>query len=373
MIRFLHTADLQIGMPHHWAADRARQKLREYREEAIETIGELSSEHEVDFVLVAGDFFDENTVGDDVVVRACERLKSISVPVYILPGNHDCCGSPDSVYKRSKFTSNVPSTVQVIDNKKPLIVNDGKVVILPAPLERKNQTGDTTAHITAQLGQDEAPDATRIGLAHGGVTDFSEGEAMNRIDPDRAAEAELDYLALGDWHGLKQVNDRTWYSGTPEPNGFLQNDPGHVLLVEIEQKGRKPNVTPIQTAKTTWLRYDAEMLSGDDVEALERWFRDLDRPLQTLVRIELSGSLGLEEITRVEKLLSDMGDTMLCIRRRGGGIIPKPTDDEIADMASEGYVGLAVEQLRDRAELSDEEGKTAGRALELLYHLQQKA
>ncbi len=40
-------------------------------------------------------------------------------------------------------------------------------------------------------------------------------------------------MALGDWHGRKQIGPRTWYSGTPEPDAFQDNDPGHALIVAL--------------------------------------------------------------------------------------------------------------------------------------------
>lgn len=373
MIRFLHTADLQLGMPFHWAEDRARQRLREFREEAIETLGEAADEHDVDFVVVAGDFFDANTVGDDVVVRACERLRGISVPLYILPGNHDCGGGPDSVYRRDRFVENRPPAVRVLDRPRPAVLPECEAILLPAPLRRVHPTGDTTAHLTEEFGREEAPDAIRVGVAHGGVVDFSKGEATNRIDPERARRADLDYLALGDWHGLKQIGERTWYSGTPEPTGFQENDPGHVLLVEVGAPGALPEVTVLDTGRARWLRRSADLASEAGVEELERWFRDLEDPLRTLVRLELRGQLGLRALDRLERLIEDMDDMLLALRRRGPGVVPRPAPEELEELASEGYVGLAVERLRDRAEGSGDEADTAGRALELLYRFRRRS
>ena len=75
----------------------------------------------------------------------------------------------------------------------------------------------------------------RIGLAHGSIRDFSSrGEAQNQIAPDRAQRSNLDYLALGDWHGTLRVDARTWYSGTPETDRFQRDEPGHALLVTLE-------------------------------------------------------------------------------------------------------------------------------------------
>ena len=66
----------------------------------------------------------------------------------------------------------------------------------------------------------------RIGVAHGGIKEFLErvagdGERVhNAIPADRASRARLDYLALGDWHGRLRIDERTWYSGTPEATHF---------------------------------------------------------------------------------------------------------------------------------------------------------
>jgi DNA repair exonuclease SbcCD nuclease subunit len=43
---------------------------------------------------------------------------------------------------------------------------------------------------------------------------------LNRITLERLPSSEIDYIALGDWHGIKQVNQKVWYSGTPEIDRF---------------------------------------------------------------------------------------------------------------------------------------------------------
>jgi hypothetical protein len=49
-------------MPFHWVPGDAGAKLREVRLEAIDRIGELARSEKVDVVVVAGDFFDANSV-----------------------------------------------------------------------------------------------------------------------------------------------------------------------------------------------------------------------------------------------------------------------------------------------------------------------
>src|SRR3546814_20783809 len=116
---------------------------------------------------------------------------------------------------------------------------------------------------TARFDSMETPGATlRIGLAHGSIRDFgSQGETKNQIAPDRARRSNLDYLALGDWHGALRVDGRTWYAGTPEVDRFQRDDPGQALVVELST-GAEPSVTPIRdwrsvvTGKSVSVRVD---------------------------------------------------------------------------------------------------------------------
>src|SRR5207245_7183775 len=91
-------------------------------------------------------------------------------------------------------------------------IGDGEEAwILPAPLTRRHSIGDPTEAMETM----ETPRGTfRIGLAHGSIREFGSDESStrNRIATDRAGRARLDYLALGDWHGLVKIDDRPPHS-----------------------------------------------------------------------------------------------------------------------------------------------------------------
>jgi hypothetical protein len=105
------------------------------------------------------------------------------------------------------------------------------------------------------MNKEATPDgAVRIGMAHGSIRGYgSDGEAANYVPPTRADDSGLAYLAMGDWHRQMRINDRVWYSGTPEPDQFKlpPNAPnslcngGSALLVEINSPRMVPSVTPI--------------------------------------------------------------------------------------------------------------------------------
>lgn len=86
--RILHTSDLHLAS----LGDRACHSL--------EALVELVIKTKVDLVIVAGDLFDHNKVGDNLVSFVAEQLQRLPVYVAIVPGNHDCL-TPDSVFRRA--------------------------------------------------------------------------------------------------------------------------------------------------------------------------------------------------------------------------------------------------------------------------------
>lgn len=353
-------------MPFHWIPGEERALVKKARLDVLSRIGELCVQAEAEFVVVAGDLFDANTVDDRLIVQTCDLMRSIERPVYVLPGNHDH-GGADSVYRSDRFRHRKPNNMHVLLNQDPVPVGDA--LLLPAPLLRRHET-DSTRHINQALGRDIAPNAIRLGLAHGSVRDFSGqplGESPNHLDLDLVRRAELDYLALGDWHGLKQVDERAWYPGAPEPTGFKENDPGYALVVNVDRPGAMPRVESSLVARTRWLRHEARVMNHEQVLALGRWFDALPDPGNTLVRLELDGVLPLEDCTLLERVLKDAEGRLLHLRRRGRGVLPAPTSEELGSLASDGYVRAAIERLRGNPD------ETAARALQLLWRLRAEA
>lgn len=114
-------------------------------------------------------------------------------------------------------------------------------VLFPCPLLRRHEANDPTAWLRSTLDFGERFDSKpRIILAHGSVLNFgtlpdddeSDASAPNLIDLARLSGKEFDYIALGDWHGAKQVTEKAWYSGTPELDRFVKgqdHNPGNIL------------------------------------------------------------------------------------------------------------------------------------------------
>jgi DNA repair exonuclease SbcCD nuclease subunit len=365
--RFIHTADLHLGRRFGNFPEEARGRLVEARHQIIPRLIAAARDHGARHILVAGDLFDTETPSDGVWRQALLAMGThADVHWWIIPGNHDSLAA-ESLWTR--FRQRAPGNVHLVGDVEPIEIEPG-VFLLPAPLPRRFPGRDLTAWM-AECVTD--PRAMRIGLAHGAIRDFSEdgGGAEGIIPPDRAQTARLDYLALGDWHGTREISQRAWYAGTPEPDRFKDNLPGNVLLVTIEGPGKVPKVDRIPIGHYKWHDLTIELHCLADLATLTARLEQLGAPYdQHVVQLELRGTVDLETRQALESELRRWRAKLHLLRLDLQGLIAQPSEADLQPMLDQGFVGVAVSRLREMAanpELSEEERARARRALGMLY------
>src|SRR5262249_52430193 len=109
-MRFLHTADWQLGMTRHFLAGDAQPRYSAARRDAVAGLGALAAEVGAEFVVVAGDVFEHNQLDPKVIGQSLEAMRAIGIPVYLLPGNHDPLDA-SSVFTSAFFTRECPDNV----------------------------------------------------------------------------------------------------------------------------------------------------------------------------------------------------------------------------------------------------------------------
>ena len=272
-LRFLHTADWQLGLKLAFVAgDAGRGGAISALRGGPAARRRIAKEREVDAVVVAGDVFDDNAVGEDSLQRARDALAQFApIPVLLLPGNHDAA-TPDCVLARlarRRARPRAPRRRAVRPPARPLPP-------VPAPPPPRARRPARALPAGAPPG-----DPILVAIAHGALIDFTEGlESKNVIDWRAVLAKGYDYLALGDWHGTLSFDPRVWYSGAPEPTRFKEKRPGYALVVEIDAPGATPRVEEVAVARTRWIENDGSISPSDEsVGEVERFFASDGRAL----------------------------------------------------------------------------------------------
>lgn len=362
MFCFIHTSDLHLGKRFGQFPVELRGRLTDARHQSIDSLAKLAQSHSASAILVAGDIFDTGTPLPSTIRQALRAMGADqSVKWVLLPGNHDSLAS-DELWKQ--VAKDKPDNVILALENTPIEVAPS-VFILPAPCINRRPGRD----LTEWMDNSETPsDGIRIGLAHGAIQSFGEEGASDIIDPNRAKSANLDYLALGDWHGQIQVTPHIWYSGAPEPDRFKHSIPGQALVVSIDGKGAQPSVTAVKIGKFNWQISDISILPGEDLDqTLAAELPDVSMRRDSLQQFNLEGRIRLPERLKLEGALKDLEPDFAWMETRSEALnnVYDVVDLDLIDHA--GALRQAAETLFEKAQQDEDPNGTSATALSLLY------
>lgn len=373
MVRFLHTADWQLGMTRHFLGAEAQPRFAAARTEVIRTLGALAVAERCSFVVVAGDVFETNQVDRQVVVRALDAMAATpEVTFHLLPGNHDPLDAA-SVYRSPTFLQHQPPNVAVLAEPGPHVVAPG-LELVAAPWPTKRPLVDL---VSAALASVPADGTIRVVVGHGAVDHLSPDDANPALVQVAEVEAALaegraHYVALGDRHSTTSVGrtGRIWYAGAPEPTDFREEDPGNVLIVTISEDGAV-EVSPRRVGTWRFLRHEAALTGEADLDALDAFLDAQPDKARTIVRLALVGQLCLGEKARLDGILAHHGDLFASLEgwERRIDLVVLPDDADFDGLDLHGFAREAVADLRARAGGEGPEAREAQDALALLVRL----
>ena len=371
MVRFLQSADWQLGMTRHFLTGEAQARFSAARLDVIEQMGNLAVDEGCQFVVVCGDVFDSNQVERQVLMRAFEKMAAFpQVTFYLLPGNHDPLDA-SSIYRSQTFTTHQPENVKVLDESSPVEAVPG-VELIPAPWTNKYPTIDLVDAVCEGL---EATDAVRIIVGHGAADTMS----PSRDDPKLIGLKQLEekinaglihYVALGDRHSTTDVGTtgRVWYAGAPEPTNYTEINPGNVLVVDLDAD----NISVEAKHLGTWRFVNSERyLSADeDIDALEEWLSTLNNKDRTIVKVSLTGQVSLAQKARLDSILDHNADLLAALEtwERRSDLVVIPDNSDLEYLGLSGFAHDALLELQKMAESGDN-ALIARDALTLLHRL----
>ncbi len=388
-MRFLHTADWQLGMTRHYLNGDAQPRYSAARRGAVAALGPLAADVGAEFVVVAGDVFEHNQLAPREVSTSLEAMRGIGVPVYLLPGNHDPLDA-SSVYTSALFTSEKPDNVVVLDRPGIHEIRPG-LQLVAAPWYSKAPTSDLVADVLDAL-PGSTGSGSIAGSAGGGVTRIVVGHGAVDIlvpDKDRAsliglaaleaaiARGAVHYVALGDKHSRMGVGStgRIWYSGSPEVTNYddIEPDPGHVLAVEIDESeaSRPVRVDAHRVGSWRFMSLRHAVDNSRDVADLDINLDQMPDKERTVIRLGLTGSLTVTDRAALDACLDRYARVFAALVPwdKQTDIAVMPADGEFDDLGIGGFAAAAVAELVATARSAGDDAEDARAALGLLLRL----
>ncbi|MEM6709449.1 MAG: metallophosphoesterase [Pseudomonadota bacterium] len=367
-LRFIHSADWQLGMTRVFLEPEAQARYAQDRINAIEQLGALAAAEGAAFIIVAGDVFETHQISRTTLSRSLDAMAACPVPLYLLPGNHDPLDA-SAVYHRPEFVA-LGERVRVLNDAQPRAIPEVEnAEIIGAPWNNKHPDTDLCSAMLKPL----APAAgLRIGVAHGGTASLApEGTSPGMID-EAAVEAALadgriHYLALGDRHSTTPVGqqNRAWYAGTPVATAFTEVKPNQALVVELTANRCDVDARTIGS----WQFIDEQhQLTGDaDIEFLKRRLDELPHKATTVVLLRLTGVLTLAQAAELDRTIDAARLKFASLRRhRSEQLTLVPDALDLEQLSLSGYARAAWDELAADAARDD---PVADAALRQLYRL----
>lgn len=341
---------------------------------AVRKIAKIADHEACDFVVVCGDVFESNQVDRKVVANAVEALKEFSIPVLILPGNHDALDAT-SVYLSEEFARR-PENVILLDTAAAFSVPGSNARVIAAPLTSRTPTEDLAA--AALDGLEREGDAPlQVLAAHGVTSDLNpDRNALDTIEINTLVQAleanTIDYVALGDRHSEISVagDSRIRYSGSPVATSFDDTNSNQILIVEKE--GDTIKVEPKKVGEWEFFANSFELAGDEDIDQIESWLDSIPNKHLCVVKFSVIGTVSLAGRVRLDELLDRYAELFaaLWLRERHTAISVSPSPEDLEDLSLSGYASTTLEELVELSgTTNDSDAATAGDALSLLYRL----
>jgi DNA repair protein SbcD/Mre11 len=251
-MRIVHVADSHLGLSaFHRLDPETGMNLREkqvYRHflEAIDRIIALRP----DAIVHAGDIFHSvrpKTMAYTTAMEALSRLGDAGIPLVVIAGNHDMA--------KSRYTT---SPFEVLDYHSAPLHAAYRYRYEPVDL------GDTRFHLIPNLLQatQYREEYDRIELLRNGMNvlvthglattlrDYRLNTVMEHEIDATMLSADFDYIALGHFHGRRQVAEQAWYCGSQEYCNYGEIRDGKGGLVVDPARG---TVEPLELPCTPML------------------------------------------------------------------------------------------------------------------------
>lgn len=318
MVKFLHVADLHIGNKFINKNETVRNKLKKSLYGVLEKIVEFSLESDLDAIVIAGDLFDDETIGfvsENKIFSSFKKIIDSDIKIFYCTGNHDHFYRKN-LYEKLKEEKNFFIFADSKIRRVNFISKSGeKVSVVGCGHENGNFNENMVRKYPVKLDN-----SITIGIAHTMVLSIEKEVSSEKYMPcslKDLKEKSYDYFALGHIHKRMSLDEekKIWYSGSPQGLNYKEVGFHGGNFVKIEKDNTF--VEFIKLGNVVWKQMDISLDKSvssifDFTEIIEKKIIDMNfkKEESTILRINLSGETSLyrdiENDYEMEDILYDI-------------------------------------------------------------------
>ena len=265
-ITFIHAADLHLDSPMIGLSHLPTEIFERLKESTFVALKKLVDEaiyHQVDFVILAGDLFDEQ----DRSVRAqmrlrkeMERLNQVHIPVFVIHGNHDHLNG-------EWIHLDMPRNVHVFGEKvefKKYVTKEAVTHLYGFSYESRHIMERRLDEYVKQEGAD-----FHIGILHGHGEGTSGHSPYAPFHVKELIDKKFDYWALGHIHkrSILHENPTIVYPGNIQGRNKKETGKKGCYLVKLT-----PNETKLDFIETSDIRWKTLELDGQGASSFHELY-----------------------------------------------------------------------------------------------------
>ncbi|HHV94777.1 MAG TPA: DNA repair exonuclease [Firmicutes bacterium] len=299
-VRFLHTADLHLGIPvqgFSGASKALEKRLMEASFEAFKSICDAALAYDVDFVLIAGDLYHQEARS----VRAARclqeglrRLDAAGIRVIAVYGNHDPLGSGRELLDMpANFHACSADEVECVE-----IEQEGVTVARVLGISYKSRRESRPLYSMLNPPDDAA---ANIALLHTAL-DPKERNYVPCSVQDLLNQEKIHYWALGHVHQPRIVRcgcPTIAYPGTPQGRHPGESGVGGCLLVELSP-GKAAEIQFVPISPYVWAEIEVPIDESSDDEPVVN-LSDLEQLLKRKAEELLQEGVRLPDMPAARK------------------------------------------------------------------------
>ena len=346
-VKILHTGDIHIGAEESFLGEKAEIRRRETLL-TFERIIDLGVENKAHLILIAGDLFHSNNIESSFIDAVLSKIKSCSIPVLYVAGNHDPLNASSPFRKFA-----IPENLYIFGTDETVFTfEDLGVKVFGHSFESSFLKGKSIP----DLKGDDC--YINISLLHGELT-TDLNSPYNAITKEYILASNMDYIALGHIHkrsDIGKIGDTHFaYCGCPEGQGFDELDVKGVYIGEIGN-----NFCDLQFIPTSKRRHIEEKidisLSDDAVktilETLEAKYGE--NYGDHLYKIKLSGEIDEDDGLDIAHIAARLSEKLYFVKVRDN----RNKKIDLEYLAKEKTLkGIFVKKMLEKKENAEEKEK----------------